>query len=81
MARRHHFHSVDPSKNRARFYRITECQTLFGERVLRVEYGRIGTNMLKARDEVFTDDFARALRFDELVRLRKSHGYSLVQAA
>ena len=80
-ARRQHFHSVDPSRNRARFYRLTECTTLFGESVLRLEYGRIGTDLLKSREEVFTDGFARALRFDELVKLRGRRGYRLVHAA
>ncbi|MCC6812288.1 MAG: WGR domain-containing protein [Deltaproteobacteria bacterium] len=81
MLRRNHFHSVDPSRNRHRFYRITECTTLFGEKVLRVEYGRIGTDLLKAREEVFTDDFARSLRFHELVKVRGRRGYHLVHQA
>jgi len=81
MVRRHDLHSIDPAKNRARFYRIVECITLFGERVLHVEWGRIGTDLMKSRDEVFTDDVARAARFDELERLRKRHGYTLAFAA
>lgn len=80
-SRRQDFHSIDAERNRARFYRLIETNNLFGEPCLVIEYGRIGTDLCKRRVEYFGDSFARAVRFGELVRLRKTHGYSLVHAA
>lgn len=80
-SRRQDFHSVDAERNRARFYRLTETTNLFGERCLVIEYGRIATDLCKRRVEYFHDAGELAARFDELVKLRKSHGYTLAFAA
>jgi predicted DNA-binding WGR domain protein len=66
---------VDPERNRFRVYGVTECATLFGELCLRIVWGRIGNRRLRERSEVFRDRAALARRRDELLRLRRRHGY------
>lgn len=66
---------VDPAKNKARLYGLTECVTLFGEMCLRIVWGRIGNRHLRERSEVFEtrEDLERRRR--ELLSRRRQHGY------
>lgn len=66
---------IDPSKNRARLYGITECVTLFGEMCLRIVWGRIGNRQLRERSEVFESREALERRRKELLVRRRQHGY------
>lgn len=66
---------VDPATNRFRIYGLTECRTLFGELCLRIVWGRIGNRRPRERSEVFADRDALARRRDELLGLRRRHGY------
>lgn len=66
---------IDPSKNRARLYGITECVTLFGEMCLRIVWGRIGNRLLRERSEVFDSREALERRRKELLSRRRQHGY------
>ena len=66
---------IDPLKNRFRVYGLTECRTLFGEVCLRIVWGRIGNRRLREKSEVFRDRAALLRRRDELLGLRRRHGY------
>lgn len=66
---------VDPARNRARVYAITECVTLFGELCLRIAWGRLGHKRLRERSETFEDVEALHRRRDELLARRVRHGY------
>ena len=59
-----HLHRIDPSRNMARFYRVTIEKTLFDETIVRRCWGRIGTRgrslILVIDDEVEAPSFARA---------------------
>lgn len=67
--------SIDPAKNRYRVYGLTECRNLFGELCLRIVWGRLGTRRMRERSEVFADRGALRRRRDELLALRRRHGY------
>ena len=67
---------VDPARNRARLYGITECVTLFGEMCLRIVWGRIGNRHLRERSEVFETREALERRRRELLARRRQHGYT-----
>lgn len=69
---------VDPLRNRFRVWAISDCETLFGEPALRILWGRIGHRPLRERTETFTDVAARARRREELLELRRRHGYQPV---
>ncbi len=66
---------VDPARNRARVYAITECVTLFGELCLRIVWGRLGHRRLRERSETFGDRAALKRRRNELLARRVRHGY------
>jgi predicted DNA-binding WGR domain protein len=66
---------VDPAKNRARFYGLTECVTLFGELCLRIVWGRLGNRRLRERSETFDNREALERRRAELLARRRQHGY------
>ncbi len=70
---------IDPSRNRFRVYGLTECRTLFGERCLRIVWGRLGTGRLRERSELFETQAALEQRRDELLARRRQHGYQVVQ--
>ncbi len=66
---------LDPAKNRARFYGLTECVTLFGELCLRIVWGRLGNRRLRERSETFDSREALERRRAELLARRRQHGY------
>ena len=70
---------VDPERNRARIYGLTECVTLFGEMCLRIVWGRIGNRHLRERSELFESRGALERRRHELLARRRQHGYTEVQ--
>lgn len=72
--------SIDPDKNRFRFYRISQQRTLWDEDVLVQTWGRLGTD---GRSRVcFLDDgeLAQAVITKQL-RRRLQHGYNKVVEA
>jgi predicted DNA-binding WGR domain protein len=69
---------IDPSRNRFRVYALTECRTLFGERCLRMVWGRMGTGRLRERSEIFETQSALERRRNELLARRRRHGYEVV---
>jgi predicted DNA-binding WGR domain protein len=69
---------IDPSKNKARLYGLTECMTLFGEVCLRIVWGRIGNRRLRERTETFESRDALERRRHELLLRRRQHGYTEV---
>jgi predicted DNA-binding WGR domain protein len=66
---------IDPLTNRHRVYGLTECRTLFGELCLRIVWGRVGHRRMRERSELFRDHAALVRRREELLRLRRRHGY------
>jgi predicted DNA-binding WGR domain protein len=72
--------SVDPAKNRYRFYRISHQRTLWDEEVLVQTWGRIGTDgrsrlcFLEAGEQVET-------AVAKLLRRRLQHGYRRADGA
>jgi predicted DNA-binding WGR domain protein len=65
---------LDPSRGRARRYRVTESHSLFGERALLVTWGRIG-RPARTRLETFANDAELEARWRELLTRRSAHGY------
>ena len=70
-----HLHRIDPSRNMARFYRVTIEKTLFDETIVRRCWGRIGTRgrslILVIDDEVEAEAIAT-----ELCKGKRRRGYS-----
>ena len=71
---------IDPKRNAFRLYGLTATVTLFGERCLRIQWGRIGNRRVRERTETFPDDAALQRRRGELLERRRRHGYQLVAA-
>jgi len=71
---------IDPKRNAFRLYGLTTTVTLFGERCLRIQWGRIGNRRVRERTETFRDDAALHRRRDELLERRRRHGYQLTGA-
>lgn len=69
---------LDPSRNRARMYRLAESSSLFGERGLMITWGRIG-RAPRVRFEPIESDAALHARWSELLKRRLAHGYELVR--
>jgi len=71
--------SIDPKKNRYRFYRISHQRTLWDEDVLVQTWGRLGT---EGRSRLcFLDDAAQAhTMMAKLLHRRSLHGYRMTPA-
>jgi predicted DNA-binding WGR domain protein len=67
---------IEPKRNRFRQYALTECETLFGEHALLISWGRIGKPP-RSRCEVFGSRDELSRRCDELLAVRRAHGYRL----
>ena len=65
--------SIDPSRNRAREYRVEVSPTLFGYH-LRTWRGRIGARLRK-RDAVYPDVEDVLQELADILRRRIDHGY------
>ena len=72
-----HLVSVDPGRNRARFYRLQWHPTLWEESALLCSWGRIGTTGRAKVLATAPSDQAEAT-IAQLVRRRLHHGYQLV---
>lgn len=70
-----HLHRIDPSRNMARFYRVTIEKTLFDETIVRRCWGRIGTRGRSLIHIVQESDEAEALA-TELCQGKRRRGYS-----
>lgn len=76
MNGRLHLRRFDPERNIARFYELSVEPTLFGEVVLRREWGRVGY----AGREVLTfyaTEVAAELAMAKCLKDRLRHGYTL----
>lgn len=70
---------VDEARNRFRVYRLREQGTLFGERDLLIEWGRLGQT-LRVRVERYGGMEELERRKEELVARRRAHGYEELKA-
>ena len=72
-----HLVSIDPDRNRARFYRLQWQPALWEERALVCIWGRLGT--LGQMSVLHVGDTPQATAdAAQLLRLRLRHGYQLV---
>ena len=69
--------SVDPLKNRYRFYRMHHQRTLWGEDVLVQTWGRLGTNG-RTRVHFVGESAELKTQLVKLVRRRVQHGYQVI---
>jgi predicted DNA-binding WGR domain protein len=69
--------SIDPAKNRHRFYRISRQRTLWDEDVLVQTWGRIGTDG-RSRVCFLEDGEPAQIAMAKLLRRRLQHGYQVM---
>jgi predicted DNA-binding WGR domain protein len=72
-----HLEQIDPSRNRARFYRMEVGRDLFGVWTLHRSWGRIGTNG-RARIESYASRAEAVTAWDRLAWAKRRRGYDLV---
>jgi predicted DNA-binding WGR domain protein len=70
--------SINPTKNRYRFYRMTHQHTLWNEDVLVQTWGRMGTEGRSRLCFLEDADQAQAL-MAKLLRRRLQHGYAVTE--
>ena len=73
-----HLVSVDPDKNRCRFYTLTWQPSLFGGLALVRSWGRIGTSG-RWRAIFFADQESAQKTVEEILKRRLGHGYAVVR--
>ena len=73
-----HLSSVDPAKNRYRFYTLTWQPSLFGGLALVRSWGRIGTSG-HSRAIFFADQEGAQKAVEEILKRRMAHGYAVVR--
>jgi len=74
-----HLHRIDPTRNMARFYRLSSTPSLFGDTCVIREWGRIGQRGRLRIDLYERADEAIAAR-DALSRVKWRRGYRDVSA-
>ncbi|HER8900613.1 TPA: WGR domain-containing protein [Streptococcus pyogenes] len=74
-----HLQSVDPSRNRARFYAMAVMRDLFGAWVLVRRWGRIGTSGRSATT-VFSSSAEALAALEETARAKARRGYGRQEA-
>ncbi|OEU82315.1 MAG: hypothetical protein BA865_01270 [Desulfobacterales bacterium S5133MH4] len=72
-----YFESIDPKRNRHRWYRIGAELTLFGG-VVRREWGRVGQKGRRVQHE-FESYQEAILQIKRIMRTRKKHGYKILR--
>jgi len=73
------FVSVEPEKNRFRFYSLTWQPSLWGGGVLIRSWGRIGSRG-RSLETTYPDRQGAQELIDQMVRRRVQHGYQVVDA-
>ena len=73
------FISVDPAKNRFRFYALTWQPGLWGGGALIRTWGRIGTNG-RSIETPYQDRASAQELVEQVVKRRLQHGYAVVDA-
>jgi predicted DNA-binding WGR domain protein len=73
-----HLVSIDPSKNRYRFYTLTWQPALFEGSALVRSWGRIGTSG-RSRAIFFADQKSAQKRVEGILKRRLGHGYAVVR--
>lgn len=69
--------SIDPDRNRYRFYSIDDLETdLFARYSLRISWGRIGERY-RTKTLVFTTQYDLDKEITRRIKTRLKHGYSL----
>jgi len=72
-----HLESIDPKRNRHRWYRIEAEVTLFGG-VVRREWGRVGQKGRRIEHELESYHEA-VLQIKRIMQTRKKHGYKILR--
>ena len=70
--------SVDPDKNRARWYTLAVQPRLFGGVDVIRRWGRLGNNGGSEMSEAFDTEEQAATRVDAIIRQRLARGYQVV---
>jgi predicted DNA-binding WGR domain protein len=70
--------SIDPTRNRARFYLLQWHTTLYGDRALLCTWGRIGTRG-RSQPRTFQDASDVRRHITRILRRRLQHGYRLLE--
>jgi len=73
------FVKVDPEQSKHRWYAIAWGPTLFGNWAVVRSWGRMGTNWVRCKSEVFEDDDAACIEAEAQVKRRLSRGYRPVE--
>ncbi len=71
--------SIDPKRNRHRWYRIEAEVTLFGG-VVRREWGRVGQKGRRIEHELESYQEA-VLQINRIMDIRKNHGYKVLRSS
>ena len=71
--------SIDPKRNRHRWYRIEAELTLFGG-VVRREWGRVGQKGRRIEHEIKSYQEA-IFRVKRIIDTRKKHGYKVLRSS
>ncbi len=79
MSGRLHLRRFDPDRNIARFYELSVQATLFGEWVLRREWGRVGYAGREVLT-VYATETAAQYAMAKCLKARQRHGYTLRNA-
>ena len=71
--------SVDPEKNRSRFYSLETAPSLFGSIILIRRWGRIGSRHPQTLSSEYQDIDSLLKELRAILRRRHRHGYQLRQ--
>ena len=71
-----HFVSLDPAKNRARFYLLSWQASLLGDTALVCRWGRLGTQG-RSRVIIIPDGAEVQPKIERLIKRRFQHGYQV----
>lgn len=74
-----HLQSVDPARNRARFYTMDVVRDLFGAWVLVKRWGRIGTSG-RSSTQVFRSSAEAVAALGETARAKGHRGYASLKS-
>jgi len=74
-----YFESIDPGRNRRRWYRIDADVTLFGG-VVRREWGRVGQKGRRIEHELKSYQEA-IFQIKRIMQTRKKHGYKILRSS
>ncbi len=69
-----HLRRIDPTRNMARFYKLSLGLSLFGDVAVVREWGRIGT-IGRVRIDLYANEHEALVAFDAIRRAKSRRGY------